>query len=209
MLLGGDCRRLIEEHCGSRTLWFFDKILVPMWGISCFIYCSGPAQVFIRTGLKLPLTDNLANRLATGAIWFAILAPVVSYSIPQLASASVFIARVAFIAVAGLMFSATQFGPQWAKWELFSEALSPLPLEPEVLLWIAPPVMLCLSAIKDQPKSTSIIALAGIAGPALFAPVAAIITVAGAAAGGSMHMKWPATRHSWRNGLEFGDVAKF
>jgi hypothetical protein len=187
----------LRSCIGSQGAWLFGKIVLPLWISAWFCYNTALALGCMDASLfhKDWSPPSLLRRAFIGLVWLILIAPAAKEPLPKLARFSMFTTKVSIAVILGLALSSRAWVSETiadyanSKWE------SAMPLEPLVLLWVAPPLLLAGRLTHDlkisKHATLSIIAI-GIVIPVLFAVLSAILTIAGAEGISGMHpMKLP------------------
>lgn len=170
---------------GPQGSWIFGKIIFPAWIFAWFSYNTMVALSCMDASLfhKDWSQPNFVRRAFVGLIWLILIAPAAKEPFAKLAKFSIFTTKVSITVIFGLALSSrawvfeTMAGYADSKWE------AAMPLETQVLLWAAPPLLFA-GRLTQHPKITkqailSIVAI-GIMIPVLFAVLSGILTMAGA-----------------------------
>jgi len=187
---------LLRSCIGSWGAWLFAKILFPIWIFAWFCYNTAYATrcldvAIFHAGWSEP---GIARRAFIGLIWLILIAPAAMQPFPKLAKFSVFTTKVSVALIFGLALSGRAFFQTIASYP-DTPWKSALPLEANVLLWMAPPLFFAGRITRDLKVShrtlLSIIAF-GITLPVLFTVLSGMLTLTGAEGIGQMHpMKFP------------------
>lgn len=197
---GGSFEQAVERSVGSRAAWMFQNVLVPVWALGWFAVLSWSASEAIGRAMSyspsLRWESGALRTVGIAAIWFCMIMPAGRVPLAAVARWSVWVAKVSFGAVLGLMLSTAGLLPRaWERLADFEiEGRRVWGLESHLLLWAVPPLLLCVPLIASVAKSRRALATvlgAGIVGPFSFATVAAMLTTAGATMLGVRHMKYP------------------
>ncbi len=190
----GDFTNVMQAVLGSKPAWIFQRILVPIWAATWFSYLTSLATSTLGWSLTHPFPVERSawppHPLLVNGIWFLMIAPIAAAPLSRLANSSVFVVKVSFAAILGLLLSSASYAPATIARIQAHDDLPGPELESHLLLWVTPPLLACASLIGPNVaarRPLRIILLAGIAVPLMFVLLSAIFTMAGAAA---IDMRW-------------------
>ena len=190
----------VEECIGARPAWVFQKLVVTVWAAGWFSSICWYAIYGLEQAIdSAPLRHGERSRALTVGValfWLLMIAPAATVSLAEVARWSIWLTKVSFCAVVGLLLSAATLLPQVMdrleglelEWRYL------LGLEPSILLWTVPPLFLAVP-LMAEPLATRrgrlIVFGAGIALPLLIGILAALLTTAGATTLSVINTKYP------------------
>ena len=106
----------MEQCIGTRAAWVFQKLVVTVWAAGwfssiCWYAVYGIEQAIYRAP-PLHGERSIAPTAGIALFWLLMIAPAARVSMAELARWSVWLTKVSFCAVIGLLLSAATFLPQ-------------------------------------------------------------------------------------------------
>ena len=199
-LSGNSFAQTLEESIGARATWVFQNLVVTVWAAGWFSSISSYAVYGLQRALyrgPVPRSEwGMAPTVGIALFWLLMVAPAARASLADMARWSVWLTKVSFCAIVGLLLSAAPFFPQAVEGldgqEIHWRYL--LGLEPSLLLWAVPPLFLGVPLMAEHLASRRgrwIIFGAGITLPLGFGILATLLTTAGATTLGVFYAKYP------------------
>ena len=201
---GSTFAQTVEQCIGARAAWVFLKLVVTVWAAGWFSSICWYAVFGIERAIDhapsihwAPFGErSMLRTMGIAFFWLLMIAPAARVSMAELARWSVWLSKVSFCAVIGLLLSAATFFPQAMdrlegdelKWRYL------LGLEPSLLLWAVPPLFLGVPLMAGHlttRRGKIIVFGLGIALPLVFGILAVLLTTAGATMLGIVHTKYP------------------
>jgi hypothetical protein len=176
---------ILRSCLGGRAAWFSVKIIFPAWIFAWFFYNTAYAcrllevSIFHRTWFQ----PSFSRQLFVGLLWLFLIAPAAKAPLPTLARFTVFTTKVSAILILGLALSSRDWIPNGIE-EYKAEGWAfAMPLEVNLLLWTAPPLMFAgrlTGSLRLSKRAFLAITAGGIIIPVLFVALSAVLTMAGA-----------------------------
>ena len=145
---GNSFAQAVEESIGARAAWVFQNFVVTVWAAGWFSAISWYAVYGLQQALyrgPVPRSEwVMATTVGIALLWLLMVAPAARASLADMARWSVWLTKVSFCAIVGLLLSAAPFFPQAVEgldgreipWRYL------VGLEPSLLLWTVPPLLL-------------------------------------------------------------------
>ncbi|MEP7362907.1 MAG: hypothetical protein ABI972_06595 [Acidobacteriota bacterium] len=185
----GSFDNIIQSVFGTTPAWVFKRVVIPVWAATWFAFLTTLGTSALGWSLTHPFPVDPPgwppHPLLVHGIWFLMIGPIADASLPRLANSSVFVVKVSFAAILGLLLSSARFAPATIARIQGLDEMPGLTFESHVLIWAIPPLFVCANLIRPYVaarRTARIILIVGIALPLLFVLLSAIYTMAGAAA---------------------------
>lgn len=179
--LGLGLRETCEWCLGERAAALLHWVLIPLWAITWASQSAGTAGALLRFGFTRKHWNGSADAytLLIPLILLVMIAPWATRPIEQLARDSLFCAKVAAAAVAGLVLSTIDSMPQtYARLQISRPEES---LQSTLVFWAAPPLLLLPGLVGPDRRTLASFTILGIVLPSIAAVAAGLSTMAGAA----------------------------
>ncbi len=178
---------LVRFYLGTHAAQLVWKVFTPIWaalwfalissfGINCLEY-----SLFQRQAAEFG--PALFRPMLPGLLWLALVIPWAAVPLARLPFLALLLFKVSLAAILGLMLSSVSYVPDALSW-LRNGRANPLPLNASLVLWIAPPLLVCFPLFRPfryDRRAIFKIVVIGVVLPVIFVVAAALITMAGAA----------------------------
>lgn len=179
--LGLGLRETCEWCLGERAAAVLHWVVIPLWAIAWASLSAATAGALLRFGFTRKHWNESADAytLLIPLILLVMIAPWATRPIEQLAPDSLFCAKVAAAAVAGLVLSTIDSVPE--TYAVFQSSRPAEALQSTAVFWAAPPLLLLTGLIGPDRRTLTRFAILGIVLPSIAAVAAGLSTMAGAA----------------------------